>query len=119
MRTLRAMVCLFVVALFTTNSAFGLEIRVAPQTLVLSSGGGKLTVHTDVPFGRNVPVSLAVNGTPVRVYTFPDSLGNLVAQCTKAAVKQVLGDFDGKRTTATITLTVNGISESQTITVKK
>ena len=118
MRTLCIVVCLLAVGLFTANSASGLEIRVAPNTLVLSSPGGKLTVHTDVPFGAVEDVSLEVNETGIPVRTFADSRGNLVAQCTKAVVKEVIGEINGKKTTATVTLTVNGDPATETITVK-
>jgi len=111
--------CVFVVVALVAVNLYALEIRVAPHSLVASSNGGKLTVHTDIPYGMAEEVSLEVNGTSVGIYTFADSLGNLVAQTTKEAVVGVVGDFDGKTTTATITLTVNGDSDSEDIRVKK
>jgi hypothetical protein len=123
MRTLCMVVCLVAVGLFAARSAAGLEIRVAPRTLVLSSGGGQFTVHTDVPFDEDMDVddvSLAVNGECVDVQTiFPDCRGNLVAQCTKADVAAIIGDFSGNWTTATVALTVDGDSASEDINVRK
>jgi len=55
----------------------------------------------------------------VGIYTFADNLGNLVAQTTKDAAVEAVGDFDGKTTTATITLTVDGDSNSEDIRIKK
>ncbi|MBU0507436.1 hypothetical protein KKH27_01185 [bacterium] len=101
------------------SGVLALEIQVSPQTLVLSSKGGQLTVHTDVPFSTAVTVVLEVNGTTIAVNTFADDRGNLVAQCSKEAVKEVIGDFQGETTTATISLTVNGVTDSEVIRVKK
>jgi len=111
--------CVFAVAALAVVNLFALEIQVAPQTLVISSGGGKLTVHTDVPFAAADEVELKVNGTGVGIATFPDSRGYLVAQCTKTAVVGIVGDFQRKTTTATITLIVDGDSASEVIRVKK
>ena len=115
--------------LFATSSASGLDIRVAPQTLVMSSGGGQLTVHTDVPFidgdgngEMDYPVTLHVNGMELACNTFSDNVGNLVAQCSKETAKGAVGDFEGKTTTAVVALTVEapfGGSASEEITVKK
>ena len=55
----------------------------------------------------------------VAVYTFADNLGNLVAQCTKEAVKGAVGEFEGKFTTTTVGLTVNGDYAEEDIVVKK
>jgi len=102
--------------------AAALEIQVAPQMLVLSSAGGKLTVHTDVPFrsvGRD-EVTLAVEGDVVENPSmFADSVGNLVVQTTKEVVKDILGNFEGKFTTAEVVLVVAGDGDAETIGVKK
>jgi len=103
---------LCVVALFA-NNVLGLNIRVAPTTLVLSSDGGSVTVHTDVPFDPELSVSLYVDGKSVDVETFDDDRGNLVAQCTKEAVKDEIDDFDEKFIWVTFTLTVDGESGSE------
>jgi hypothetical protein len=98
-----------------TSGAFALDIQVSPQMLVLSSIGGQLTVHTDVPFATAQTVVLEVNGTAIAANTFADNCGNLVAQCSKEAVKEVIDTT----TTATISLTVNGDSDSEVIRVKE
>ena len=103
--------------------SLGLEIRVAPGTLVLSSAGGSVTVHTDVPFDPALSVSLYVNGTSVDVETFDDDRGNLVAQCTKEAVKDVIGDIGEKFIWVTFALEVEveGVvdSASEEVRVKQ
>ena len=109
---------LCVVALFA-NNVLGLNIRVAPKTLVLSSDGGSVTVHTDVPFAMAGEVSLYVDGTSVAVETFADDRLNLVAQCTKEAVKDVIGDIDAKFIWVTFTLEVDGDSASEEVRVKQ
>lgn len=109
----------FCVLMFLAGSAVALEIQVAPQTLVLSSSGGQLTVHTDVPFAMAEAVSLEVDGTVIEVNTFADNCGNLVAQCSKDAAADAIGDFEGNTTTVTVTLTVDGDSASEDIRVKK
>jgi len=101
------------------NTSLGLEIRVAPKTLVLSSAGGSVTVHTDVPFATAGDVSLYVDGTAVVVETFADDCLNLVAQCTKEAVKGVIGDIDKKFKTVPFTLEVDGESDSEDVRVKQ
>ena len=112
--------CGSICALFLlVGSVVALDIQVAPRTFVLSSKGGNLTVHTDVPFSRSADVSLQVNGTAVEVRTFADDCGNLVAQCSKEAAAAAIGDFDGKVTTVTVSLTVDGDSDSSDICVRK
>ena len=113
------MLCLLLTVLILVNSAYALTIRVAPQTLVLSSAGGKLTVHTDVPYTEAETVLLKVNDSLIEIDTFADNLGNLVAQCDKADVEASIGEFDGKWTTAVVSLEVDGDSASEIITVKK
>jgi len=113
------MLCLLITIAILAGSAYALTIRVAPQALVLSSSGGRLTVHTDVPYSTAREVLLTVNGTPIAAATFADNLGNLVAQCAKHDVEEAVGEFDGKWTTATVTLAVYGESASETISVKK
>lgn len=128
MRAAYVAVCLAVVAFFATSTVYGLDIQVAPQTLVLSSSGGQLTVHTDVPFvdtDRNGEmdggVVLTVGGTVLDCNTFSDTVGNLVAQCSKDDAKEAIGEFDGKWTTVTVALDVYlfGESDSEDIAVKK
>lgn len=106
------------------SAAYGeeLAIRVAPQTLVLSSSGGQLTVHTNVPYSmvEHDDVALTVAGMPVTCHIFADSLGNLVAQCSKEAAKEAIGSFDGKRTAVTVGLSVESFGDdNESITVKK
>lgn len=107
------------VVAFATSGVFGLEIRVAPKTLVLSSDCGSVTVHTDFPYELAVEVVLQIEGTEVDADTFKDNRGNLVAQCTKDAAKAAIGEVEKKFTTATVTLTVDGDSDSRVIRVKK
>jgi len=119
MRKLGIFVGAWAVAALIAVNAVALEIDVAPKTLVLKSQGGQFTVHTDVPFAAAETVTLAVNGEGIDVRTFADDQGNLVAQCSKETVKHVIGDFDGKTTTASAELTVDGDSASEDFVVKK
>jgi hypothetical protein len=109
---------LWVVALLA-NNVLGLEIRVAPKTLVLSSDGGKATVHTDVPFEMAESVSLYVDGSSVEVRTFEDDRGFLVAQCSKDAVREVLGDIGDKFITVTFRLEVDDAWAEEKVRVKE
>jgi len=117
-RFCRIVMALAVVALLT-GSAAALDIQVAPRTLVLSSAGGNLTVHTDVPFSEAGDVALAIDGTVVAADTFADDCGNLVAQCTKEVAKAAIGEIDGKFATVTVALDVDGDSDAEDIRVKK
>jgi hypothetical protein len=101
------------------SAAFSLEIRVAPSTLVLSSGGGNLTVHTNVRFADANEVALDIDGVDVDVRTFADDRGFLVAQCGKDDAAAAIGPFSGTFTTATITLSVDGAGASEVIRVRK
>jgi hypothetical protein len=92
-----------------TGSALGLEIQLAPRTLVLSSGGDQLTIHTDFPYVAVDGVTLDIgDNSGVSVVTWDDDCGNLVVRCSKDAVRTAVGDFEGKFTTVNVTLTVNG-----------
>ena len=97
-------------------AADNLRIRVAPSTLVLSSEGGKLTVHSNARYFQAEDVSLQIDGTPIAFYTFPDDRGFLVAQ--DAAAREI-DPFPGKFTRVAVTLTVDGASATETIRVRK
>ena len=116
--TLVGAVC--VVALMT-GSALGLEIQLGPRTLVLSSGGDQLTIHTDFPYWAAGSVTLDIGGnSDVPIATWSDDCGNLVARCSKDDVEETVGDFDGKFTTVEVILTVNeSDSNSETLRVRK
>ena len=111
-------VCLVVLL---TSSAFGLDIQLSPRTLVLSSGGDQLTIHTDFPYLAADSVTLDIGDTSeVSVATFADDRGNLVVRCSKEAVKTAVGDFDGRFTTVDVTLTVNNSAQdSEILRVRK
>ncbi len=118
---IQAVGAVFLVTVLASWAA-ALEIQVAPQMLVLSSAGGKLTVHTDVPYVsvEKKAVILEVEGKEIpEPSMFADSVGNLVVQTTKDVVKDILGDFEGKFTTAEVVLVVEGDGDAETIGVKK
>ncbi|HUT10916.1 MAG TPA: hypothetical protein VMY42_10490 [Thermoguttaceae bacterium] len=126
MRSLVLVMCAFCLVSFCGADVLGLEleIRVAPQTLVLSSSGGKLTIHTNVPYDQAAEVSLQVSDKDVPVRTYEDDRGFLYAQCTKEAIAKLLEGGPKKFESLTVTLTVtliDGSSElaSESIRVKK
>jgi len=119
MRKLLSVACGVCVLGLISSAAISLRISVAPSTLVLSSGGGMLTVHTNVRYADAEKVSLEVDGTGVPVRTFGDDRGFLVAQCRKKAAAAAIGDFNGNMTTAVVMLTVDGTSASAVIRVRK
>ena len=107
MKKLCAKMGVVCVAALLTSSAFGLEIQLAPRTLVLSSGGDQLTIHTDFPYVAADDAILDIGDTPgVYVVTWADDCGNLVVRCSKKAVSEAVGDFDGRFTKVDVTLTV-------------
>lgn len=101
------------------SAAVSLEIRVAPSTLVLSSGGGNLTVHTNVAYSLAGDIGLEIEGEEIETRTFADNQGFLVAQCGKEEAGECIGDFEGTFTTAEVTLTVDGVSATETIRVRR
>ena len=104
-----------------TGSAFGLEIQLAPRTLVLSSGGDQLTIHTDFNYSKVSSVTLDIGrNLGVGVRTWEDDCGNLVVRCRKDAVRVAVGDFKSRFTTVKVTLTVNDSAEdSKFLRVRK
>jgi len=94
------------------------QIVVSPHTLVLSSPGSWVSVHTNVPFGAVDRSTLELNGIAV-AWTKADARGNLVAKFDMDAVKAIVEIGE-----ATLTLTgelLDGqlIDASDTITVKE
>lgn len=114
-------------AAMLTSGAFGLDIQLQPQTLVLSSGGDQLTIHTDFRYSAAEAVALDIGNTPdVGIRTWADSCGNLVVRCSKAAVEDEVGDFDDRFTTVAVTLTVfygedgeDSVSDTEVLRVRK
>ena len=122
MKKLCATIGIVCVAALLTRSAFafGLEIQLAPRTLVLSSGGDQLTIHTDFPYSAAGEVTLNIGDVlDVDVVTFSDDCGNLVVRCSKDDVEEAVGDFDSRFTTVTVTLTVNSETASDILRVRK
>jgi hypothetical protein len=113
--------------LVIAGNAFGLGIQVAPQTLVVSSGGDNLTLHTSFRGypPEDAPVVLEITpegGTPKEVpivHTHLDDRGYYVVRCNRLDAADAVGEFEGQRTTATVTLTIMGDSGSEVITVRK
>ena len=101
------------------SATVSLQIRVAPSMLVLSSGGGNLTVHTNVQYSVAGDVLLEVEGKEIEAHTFADNRGFLVAQCCKEEAGEAIGDFEGNFTTAEVRLTLDGASATETVLVRK
>jgi hypothetical protein len=97
------------------GSAFGfdLDIQLSPPTLVLSSGGDQLTIHTNFPHSAVDDVTLVIAGNDVTVEnTWADDCGDLVVRCSKEAVREAVGPFEDKFTEVDVTLTVTATPES-------
>jgi hypothetical protein len=119
MKRLGLLVGAWVVVALIAASVAALEIDVAPKTLALKSNGGQFTVHTDVPYTGEEDVILTVNETEIGVRTFYDDLGYLVAQCSKDAVKAVIGVPEDPVTTADAMLSVDGDTATEQFVVRK
>ena len=81
-------VAVVVATMVSVCAADGLNIRIAPNTLVLGSDGTLLTVHTDVALSSVDTSSIILDGIPVS-WTKADSKGNLVAKFDLNAVKAI------------------------------
>ena len=67
-----------------------LGVAVSPQTLLLSMDqGGRITVHTTIPWGSVDRNTLALNGVQVSSVG-ADSLGHLVANFDEAVIKSIV-----------------------------
>ena len=120
MKRLCARIGVVCAVVLLTSSAFGLEIQLAPRTLVLSSGGDQLTIHTDFPYGAVDKVVLDIGDSlDVFVVTWADDCGNLVVRCSKDVVADEVGDFEDKFIWVDVTLTVNGDSAPEILRVRK
>ena len=121
MKKLCAQIGVVCLVVLLATSAYALEIQLQPRTLVLSSGGDQLTIHTDFPYLAVGSVTLDIGGTSgVSVVTWDDDCGNLVVRCSKEAVRAAVGDFDGRFTTVDVTLTVNNSAQdSEILRVRK
>ena len=79
-----------------------LGVAVSPQTLLLSSDqGGRVTVHTSIPYRSVDPGTLELNGVPVAAVG-ADSLGHIVANFDEGAIKSIVAPPE-----AMLTLTGN------------
>ena len=119
MRKLVAMISVMCAAVLLSASAFGLEIQLGPRTLVLSSGGDQLTIHTNVGFSAVDGVTLDIGDIHLMeddLAMWADSCGNLVVRCSKEDVEEAVGDFDGlfKEIDVTLTVVSGGAADSDT-----
>jgi hypothetical protein len=94
----------------------GVQIVVSPHTLVLSSPGAWVSVHTNVPFGAVDRSTLELNGIAV-AWTKADSRGNLVAKFDMDAVKAIVEPGEATMTLTGELLSGEPIDASDTITV--
>ena len=122
-----AFVVLFVWGTSVASDVHGLEIQVAPRTLVVSSGGDNVTIHTDFrgfPWDdASVVLEIAPDGgapSPVTIIEdFLDDCGFYVVRCDRQAAAAAVGEFEGKRTTATVVLCVDDDCGVEEIAVRK
>jgi hypothetical protein len=113
-------VLLLLASISLSSNVQDLEIQVSPHKLVLSSHGGKFTIHTDTPFYSGIVVQIWVDTEElVNVVVFPDLQGNLVAQCSRDDVRAVISDFDGKTKLIPVKMIVGELEGYEEIIVKK
>jgi hypothetical protein len=106
-------VCSLCIVALVAGGVSAFSIRVAPSTLVLSSAGGSFTIHTSIRYTgqttSDVSLTIVGVGEVSLGRVFPDDRGNLVAQCSKAAVAAAVKDHvDEKSKTFTVILAVDG-----------
>ena len=96
----------------------GICISISPQTLVLSSPVGCVSVHTNLPIGLVENETVALEGVAPYLVT-ADALGDLVAKFDAEVVKSLVSPGE-------VTLTLSGVladgmvfSASDTIMVKE
>jgi hypothetical protein len=112
MRCVPALIGLVLLGAFAAADVYGLEIEVGPQTLVVSSCGDNLTVHTNFSGfpsdGDRLEITPAGGPTKVVdiVARWTYDRGYYVVRCDRQVAAEAVGEFDGKWTTATVTLTV-------------
>ena len=111
MRKAIALVVTLVLAAVAGSSVcadVGVEIQVAPHTLLLGFEQGLLTVHADIAYGLVATNSLTLNGVPAS-FAFPDSCGNLVAKFPESGIKDA---YDENDPPSTDELTLAGLKKS-------
>jgi len=112
--------CMCLMFGFLVGNVFSLDITASPKTLVLSSQGHCVTIHTDIDGDLVLDAAVAVDGTEIAASFFEDDCGNLVARSSRDDVKQIIGL---SATQAVFTLTVDTelgtFSASDTVRVKK
>ncbi|MGB2821622.1 MAG: hypothetical protein WBF17_11615 [Phycisphaerae bacterium] len=99
------------------GDADGVQIVVAPNTLVLSAPGAWVSVHTNLPFGSVDRSTLELNGLAV-AWTKADSRGNLVAKFDIDAVKAIVEPDEATLTLTGAMLDGEPFAASDTISVK-
>ena len=68
-----------------------IDMVVSPNVLNIESNGGSISIHTNIGYVSAADATLEVNGTPIEtIYTFTDSRGNLVVNCSINAVKPIV-----------------------------
>lgn len=125
MKCVLAFSALLVLGTLVAGDVRGLEIQVGPRTLVVSSGGDHVTVHTDFqgwPESESL-LEIAPEGGATTTVTivdeFLDDCGFYVVRCNRQAAAAAVGEFQGKQTTAIVTLTVEGNRGVEVIAVRK
>ena len=125
MRRMIAFIALFALATFVAGDVMGLEIQVGPQTIVESSGGDNVTVHTDFPGepeGLSVILEIGPKGGTAKgvdiVDAWVDDCGFYVVRCDRQAAVSAVGDFEGKFTDAIVDLYIGSACGSQEIRVR-
>lgn len=95
----------FVAAAYCDGESVDLmvDIRIAPNTIVLGAPGAMVTVHAGIPYGAVDTSTVTLNGVPARI-CFPDDRGNLVAKFLEGLIEDIVAP-------PSATLTLEGMTK--------
>jgi hypothetical protein len=99
------------------GEAVTISIQVSPQTIVLSSLGGTVSVHTDIPLSIVDRESVQMDGM-VPYLVKSDARGNLVAKFDLATVKARVSPPSATFTLTGYTLDGDAFTGTDTVVVK-
>lgn len=97
--------------------ALSIDIRIAPNTIVLGAPGAMVTVHADIPYGAVDTDTVTLNGVPARM-SFPDDCGNLVSKFLEDMIEDIVAPPSATLTLEGVTNDGDVFTGSGTVQVK-